>query len=329
MVSGSWPGEIFLFRGGEVGAFAAPEKIRHPDGKAINFGGGVDTSWGGDRFIIRGDAQWENDDKGRTVLVYEGEPIVVPEGKEGGVSGTASSVAIHDWDGDGDLDLVIGEIGGRVALARNDGTPKAWAFAKPVALEAGGAEIKVAGDAGPCVADWDGDGLADLLVGDGEGKVSLFRNAGAAKAPKLAAARVLVPKSPIRYDRPPTVPTLGHRAKVCAADWNGDGRLDLLLGDMTSLKPDRPEPTAEQKAEHDRLRAELQQVRARYRELSARCAELRKDAAKKEELEAATGEFKTAGARWTEIARALPSDSEDHGWVWLFPRLPTDAATAK
>ena len=32
----------------------------------------------------------------------------------------------------------------------------------------------------------------------------------------------------------------GIRSKVCVADWNGDGRLDLLVGDFTTQKPDRP-----------------------------------------------------------------------------------------
>ena len=35
-----------------------------------------------------------------------------------------------------------------------------------------------------------------------------------------------------------------------------DGRPDLLLGDYTMQKPDLPEPTAEEKAEHDKIRAE-------------------------------------------------------------------------
>ena len=28
------------------------------------------------------------------------------------------------------------------------------------------------------------------------------------------------------------------RAKVCVADWNGDGRLDLLVGDFATQKPE-------------------------------------------------------------------------------------------
>jgi len=319
VLSGSWPGEIYVFRGLEGGAFAAPEKLRHPDGKAINFGGGLDTSWGGDHYIVRGDVQWETDGKGRTVLVYEGERFVVPEGKDPGSSGTASAVCATDWDDDGDVDLVVGDIDGRVALVRNDGTPKAWSFAKPAPLRAGGAELKVEGDAGPFVADWDADGLPDLLVGDGRGAVSLFRNTGTRRAPALAAARVLVPKSAVKWDDLPTVPTRGHRAKVCAADWNGDGRLDLLLGDMADQKPVLPEPTPEQKAEHDRLRAELETVRARYEELSADAAVLRQSG-DRAGLEKVEKETTAVRKRWGEIAEALPPDSEDHGWVWLFLR---------
>ena len=55
--------------------------------------------------LIAGDAQFEKNDKGTTVIVYEGERIEVPEGKQAGITGTASAVHAADWDGDGELDL--------------------------------------------------------------------------------------------------------------------------------------------------------------------------------------------------------------------------------
>jgi hypothetical protein len=54
-----------------------------------------------------------------------------------------------------------------------------------VRIEAGGAPIDSAiGHLVPCVADWDGDGKKDLLVGQFEGgKVRFYRNTGTDAAP--------------------------------------------------------------------------------------------------------------------------------------------------
>ena len=41
ILSGSWPGEIFLFRGQRDGGFAPPEKLKDKKGNIINVGGGV------------------------------------------------------------------------------------------------------------------------------------------------------------------------------------------------------------------------------------------------------------------------------------------------
>jgi hypothetical protein len=186
LTSGSWPGEIYWFRGEGGGKFGARDTLKLASGGALK-------------------------------------------------PGNASAVAVVDWDGDGLLDIISGVIEGAVYFIRNEGTAQKPVFAKPVMLAAGGATIRVpGGDSGPCVADWDGDGRPDLLVGCGDGSVFFFRNKAAKGVPELEPPVALVSKGPTftqpANSQPLTRP--GSRAKVCVADWNGDGGPDLLVGDF-------------------------------------------------------------------------------------------------
>jgi hypothetical protein len=60
-------------------------------------------------------------------------------------------------------------------------------LAAPVKIMAGGKPIDVdIGHAAPCVADWNGDGVLHLLVGQfGDGKLRIYRNVGTKDKPQF------------------------------------------------------------------------------------------------------------------------------------------------
>jgi hypothetical protein len=150
--------------------------------------------------------------------------------------GQGSSACPADWNGDGSLDLIIGNGEGAVYLVPNQGTVQKPSWGDPIPLKANGRALSAdGGAAGPYVADWDNDGKLDLVLGSGSGQVVWCRNVGTKTKPELAAPVVLVHALPEsqRMDRTgATSPERsGAHSRVCVADWNGDGRADLIVGD--------------------------------------------------------------------------------------------------
>lgn len=75
------------------------------------------------------------------------------------------------------------------------------------------------GHAAPHLADWDGDGDLDLLVGESSGEVNAYRNDGGTDAPSF----VLVSDTWGGLDA-------GRRSAPALADVDGDGRLEAYVG---------------------------------------------------------------------------------------------------
>ena len=136
---------------------------------------------------------------------------------------------VCDCDGDGRRDLLVGEGNyGYVYFYRNTNTDAAPILAPGVRLMVGSNPLTVSYRATPYLYDWDGDGLNDLLCGNGDGWVFFFKNIGTAQAPAYAAGTHIQAGG--------TDLNLGPRSVVRMFDWwDGDGVKDLVGSSNTGV----------------------------------------------------------------------------------------------
>jgi hypothetical protein len=321
IVAGIFDGSPHLVRGTAAG-WGQPEQILDRDGARIV----LNAFWNFD--TKKWDATNRYDAPG-----HQGE-------------GHATSALAFDLDGDGDLDLLLGDHrSGRVFVRRNEGTALAPKFATTnEPLLADGKPVDVPGTVATMrLVDWDHDGKLDLACGsmgdayqDGEGGgVWVHLNRGTDGAGAFGAPIELLARSK-KGAAGPTRPDSGIYMDF--ADHDGDGDLDMVVGGYSHWTAPAPSLTAEQAQRVAAIKAELRTVNEKTQALMGEIEDavkgLDQEAAdkKRDELFAArSADFQAIGKQRQALQKELDPlepGSKRQSFVWLYENLGTVGGTA-
>lgn len=138
--------------------------------------------------------------------------------------GINSAPIFIDLDGDGDLDMLSGELNGSFYYFLNTGTSTAPNFAAPLTNPFGLSSLGSFARSTPAFIDMDGDGDFDLLSGHNNGNFYYYQNTVTSSAPAFASSI----QNPFNLTR---VGNNSNNSKPTFADIDNDGDKDLFAGD--------------------------------------------------------------------------------------------------
>ncbi len=233
MLVAGYIGYGYIFYGKEDGSLKKPEFIRNNKGEKIMLG-----------------AYWD-DEKNKWIDYRKG------------FSNLTMMKAI-DWDEDGDYDLILSSHphgrpheGVGIQLVINEGNKNNPVFSSKQTMI-----INTPYHVANAFTDWDGDGLWDIIATVGEYKeatgIFWYKNKGTKGAPKFDNPKPIFSKE--EFDKATGMDLYG--AYISAADFNNDGKVDLVIG--TSVSKEIPlNLTESQIKRRDELKIELDKLNAK------------------------------------------------------------------
>ena len=245
-------------------------------------------------------------------------------------SGHCTSAAVVDWDNDGDFDVILGDYrNGELFLRVNEGTATEPAFAtqnQPIMIGKKKA-IFDGGVAAPRIADWNGDGQFDVIVGTITGGVYLMQNSGSVDSPKFEEKKTLVVPLPgeshakmakrvdATSDWQPVAP--GSSFHVEVVDYDRDGDLDLLVGSQCEYQ------AAPQKVQTPETKQRLAEIEVEIEELTGELDDLSASNRKQEDpdyREKRGDVIDKLNSTRVEQRKLIDDQSEIGDFIWLFRR---------
>lgn len=201
------------------------------------------------------------------LIKVKGKPFRIMAGENGSIQGPAERkwgytvLAVADMDNDGKKDIVINSITGKIEWLRNKGGKDGLKFSepKPVYVDWSGETPKPEWNwwnpkpgtlvtqwrTSPVILDWNGDGLEDLIILDQEGYLCCYERikTSGKKVRFKPGQRLFYGTNCSVYSNKTGVVNsesgplrlndgkagASGRRKICFVDWDGDGRMDLIV----------------------------------------------------------------------------------------------------
>lgn len=139
--------------------------------------------------------------------------------------GSRAAIEFTDFNGDGRTDMLVGTGDGNLVLYLDTATSGATVFDAGQYLHDSAGRIRVGSRASVAVADVDGDGLADLLIGASTGSILYYRNEGRAGEPLFGEGVQIISGDGVLDLSAET-----SRLRLSTGDLNSDGVVDIVLG---------------------------------------------------------------------------------------------------
>jgi hypothetical protein len=141
--------------------------------------------------------------------------------------GDSSTPAFADIDGDGDRDAFVGSYEGTIRYYKNTGSAAAPVFAPQTGADNPFDGVDVGQDSTPAFVDIDADGDLDAFIGEFNGSIRYYKNAGTAQAPVFTQQT--------GTNNPFDGVTRGGSSPAFV-DIDADGDLDAYIGNKNNLK---------------------------------------------------------------------------------------------